>query len=77
MKKYILVVFCILCMTIFSSCQKEKVFKFPKDEIQSFTVQEHNFNSGTTNTKLVFENDDMKDFLSYLENLEGTKILMG
>jgi hypothetical protein len=61
-------------MTIFSSCQREKVFKFPKDDIQSLTVQEHNFNSGTTNTKLVFENDDMKDFLSYLENLEGTKI---
>jgi hypothetical protein len=61
-------------MVIFSSCQREKVFKIPKDEIQSLTVQEHNFNSGTTNTKLVFENDDMKDFLSYLENLEGTKI---
>jgi hypothetical protein len=74
MKKYILAVLCILCIGIFSSCQKEKVFKFPKDDIQSLTVHINNFNSGVTTSKMVFENDDMKDFLSYLENLEGTKI---
>jgi hypothetical protein len=55
MKKYILAVLCILCIGIFSSCQKEKVFKFPKDDIQSLTVHINNFNSGVTTSKFVFE----------------------
>lgn len=74
MKKYILVILCVLSIGIFCSCQKEKVFKFPNEEIQSLKVYTNDFRNGTTIINSEYEKDSMKDFLGYLESLKGTRI---
>lgn len=74
MKKYILLILSILCIGIFSSCQRKTVFKFSTEEIQSLFVYTNNFKSGVTTTNWVYIKDDMKDFLYYLENVPGKKV---
>jgi hypothetical protein len=74
MKKYRLLILCILCIGIFLGCQSETVFKFSKEEIQSLFVHTNNFKSGVTTTNWVYKKDDMKDFLYYLKNLPGKKV---
>lgn len=74
MRKYILIIIFILCLIGASGCKKDKVFKFPKEDVQSVFVYSYNFESSNTTSNWAYEDFDMKDFLNYLENLSGKKI---
>jgi len=53
---------------------KELVFKFPKEDIQSLFVYAYDFEGNTTTSNWVYEKEDMTDFTNYLKNLSGKKI---
>lgn len=65
-----------LCFIVIASCSKENkeaVFEFPKENIQSLSVYTYDTEHETTTSNRVYNNDDM-DFLNYLQNLSGKKI---
>jgi hypothetical protein len=73
MKKYILLIMCILCTGMVFGCSKDAIFEFQKEEVQSFSVYTYDFEKEETTSNWVYHDEDMAEFLSYLENLSGTK----
>lgn len=74
MKKIILLLLSFLCLTVFSGCSREKVFIFPKEKVQSFSVYTYDTVSNTTTSNWVYLEEDMVNFLTYLDKLTGTKV---
>ena len=53
---------------------RELVFKFPEEDIQSLFVYTYDFEGNTTTSNWVYEKEDMTDFVNYLKNLSGKKV---
>lgn len=74
MKRIILLTLSLFLLLAASGCKREQVFTFPKDRVQSFSVYTYDAEQNTTTSNWVYTQEDMSAFLSYLENLPGSKV---
>ncbi|WP_432662967.1 immunoglobulin-like domain-containing protein [Wukongibacter baidiensis] len=74
MKKYITIIMCILLFGIVYGYKKDKVFIFEQEDVQSLSVYTYNFDKEETTNNWVYQEQDMKGILNFLENLRGKRI---
>jgi hypothetical protein len=74
MKKIIFFMLCLLSLLAFSGCKRKQVFTFPMDRVQSFSVYTYDTEQNTTTSNWVYTQEDMSAFLSYLDNLSGSRV---